>query len=249
MTAPVSGDQLSPLHTSKAQSWLTCLALSLAVPALYLSIQKLLAVFVPATLHGSTIQRYCIGITALTSAEWIVVLVLLALLHSRGETLRDLDTWHWGTWLAWVIALGIALLSVANGLRILPRLGIPRSAIFQPTLFHIYAALLIGITAGFCEEVIFRGFMMTEFARMGYGKLVQVVVPGFFFGLAHLAFLKHGVGVAVGVMVPTAIMGMIWGTAYLAGRRSLLPCMVAHFLNDSTALPWILFFMVSHKIQ
>ena len=148
-----------------------------------------------------------------------------------------------------MIAVGIALLSVANGLHILPRLGIPRSAIFQPTLFHIYAALLIGTTAGFCEEVIFRGFMMTEFARMGHGKVVQVVVPGLFFGLAHLAFLEHGIRVAVGIMTPTAIMGMIWGIAYLAGRRSLLPCMVAHFLNDSTALPWILFFMVSQKIQ
>ena len=44
-------------------------------------------------------------------------------------------------------------------------------------------------------------------------------------------------------MVPTAFLGMMWGVAYLLGRRALLPCMVAHFLNDATALAWVGFFM------
>jgi hypothetical protein len=38
---------------------------------------------------------------------------------------------------------------------------------------------------------------------------------------------------------------MMWGVAYLLGRRGLVPAMVAHFLNDATALPWITFFMIT----
>ena len=38
---------------------------------------------------------------------------------------------------------------------------------------------------------------------------------------------------------------MMWGIAYLVGRRSLVPTFVAHFLNSATAVPWIVFFMVT----
>ena len=41
-------------------------------------------------------------------------------------------------------------------------------------------------------------------------------------------------------------MGMIWGIAFLLGRRSVVPTVVSHFLNDASALPWILFFSVTH---
>ena len=61
------------------------------------------------------------------------------------------------------------------------------------------AALVIGITGGFCEEVLFRAFLMTEFAMAGYSNVAQVVIPGF------------------------------------------------DFLNSATALPWILYFMVTAR--
>jgi membrane protease YdiL (CAAX protease family) len=44
-----------------------------------------------------------------------------------------------------------------------------------------------------------------------------------------------------------ACIGMIWGAAYLLGRRSLVPTIVAHFLNDATALPWVLFFVITSR--
>ena len=40
---------------------------------------------------------------------------------------------------------------------------------------------------------------------------------------------------------------MMWGIAYLLARRSLVPVIVARFLNDATALPWITFFMVTAR--
>jgi membrane protease YdiL (CAAX protease family) len=85
--------------------------------------------------------------------------------------------------------------------------------------------------------VLFRGFLMTEFAKAGYGKAIQVLVPGFAFGLAHAGYLNQGILVWLGIMLPTMFLGMIWGVAYLMGRRSLVPTVVADSLNDATALP------------
>ncbi len=127
-------------------------------------------------------------------------------------------------------------------------MGIPISYAFAPRGFHLIAALATGITAGFCEEVLFRGLLMTDFARAGYGKTAQIVLPGVAFGFSHLGYSVHGLLPAIGIMAPTAILGMGWGLAYLLGRRSLTPCIVAHFLNDATALPWIGFFMFQGRL-
>jgi len=70
-----------------------------------------------------------------------------------------------------------------------------------------------------------------------------VLMPGAAFGLAHSGYLRLGVVAWLGIMIPTAMIGMIWGIAYLLGKRGLVPTVVAHFLNDATALPWISFFM------
>jgi len=176
-------------------------------------------------------------------AEWAFVAAVWFMLRRRGSSFKDLGVWRIGTWAAWFLALLLAAVSIGNNLRVLGFMHVPISAAFLPQGFHLAAALMMGITAGFCEEVIFRGFLMTEFANAGYGKFMQVLIPGAAFGLAHTGFLSQGFVAWLGIMLPTAFLGMMWGVAYLLGRRSLIPVMIAHFLNDATALPWILFFM------
>jgi len=57
--------------------------------------------------------------------------------------------------------------------------------------------------------------------------------------------MKHNsdrrLGAGAGIMILTTVLGMLWGVAYLLGRRGLIPCMVAHFLNDATPLSWEFF--------
>lgn len=235
---------------ARARGWLTCLAFSLVIPAIFLSLTKLLPMFVPAGLQGSVPLHYWIAIASICTAEWLVVLSVWFILKSRGETFRALGLWRWGTWYAWVWAIGLAVLTISSNLRLLQRFGIPAHSVFLPTGFHLYAAVVIGVTAGFSEEIIFRGYMMTEFARMGYGKVLQVIAPGLFFGLMHMSTIKT-VGVAQGLsmMISIAILGMLWGIAYLLGRRSLMPTIVAHFLNDFTGVSWMLFLMTRHAMH
>lgn len=141
-----------------------------------------------------------------------------------------------------------AALTITSNLRFLPRIGIPIYYAFAPHGVHLIAALATGITAGFCEEILFRGLLMNDFRKAGYGSAAQVILPGISFGFSHLGYTVHGLLAGVGIMVPTAILGMIWGIAYLLGKRSLLPCIVAHFVNDATALSWIGFFMFKGTI-
>jgi membrane protease YdiL (CAAX protease family) len=221
------------------------LILGLGVPAAIWAVSRLISLSIPAAVHGSQEQRFLLWILGGVVVEWSFVIVVWFVLRTRKSSFKDLGVWRLGTWPAWVLALLFAALSIASNLRFLPHMHIPISYAFLPPGFHLVAALLMGTTAGFCEEVLFRAFLMTEFARAGYGKTMQVLIPGLAFGLSHAGFLNQGFLPWLGIALPVAVIGMVWGIAYLLGRRSLVPTVVAHFLNDATALPWIMFFMIA----
>jgi hypothetical protein len=50
---------------------------------------------------------------------------------------------------------------------------------------------------------------MTEFADAGYGRFAQVFFPGLGFAVAHLGYSVYGVVAAIGIIVPTALLGML----------------------------------------
>jgi membrane protease YdiL (CAAX protease family) len=221
------------------------LILGLGIPSAIWAVSRLISVSIPGAVHGSPEQRFFWWLSAGVIIEWLFVVGLWFVLQHRGLSFKDLGVWSLGTWPAWVVALLLASLSIASNLRLLPRMHVPISYAFLPHGFHLFAALTLGVTAGFCEEVLFRAFLMTQFGKAGYGKAMQVLVPGFAFGLAHAGYLTQGFLVWLGIMLPTMFLGMMWGVAYLLGRHSLVPTIVAHFLNDATALPWIAFFMIT----
>ena len=225
--------------------WAEFAILGLGLPAAIWACSKLIKLSIPAASQGSPGERFLWWITGPAIAEWLFVLGLVLVMGHRRVSLRDIGVWRVGNWKAWLVALAFAALAIAGNLRFLPRMGVPISAAFFPQGFHLAAALIMGVTAGFCEEVLFRAFLMTEYANAGYGKVSQVLIPGIAFGLSHAGYLNQGFLPWLGIAVPTAFLGMMWGVAYLLGRRSLVPAIVAHFLNDATALPWISFFMVT----
>jgi membrane protease YdiL (CAAX protease family) len=245
MNAPVvAAEQTRPHFVGPLVLLGECLSLALGMPAAIWIVSKVISRFIPAAQHGSVGERFLLWILAGVVAEWMFVAAAWFTLRRRGSSLSDIGVWRLGTLPAWVVALMFAALSIGSNLRFFPIMHIPLSSAFLPTGFHLVAALLMGTTAGFCEEVLFRAFLMSEFANAGYGKTLQVVIPGLAFGLSHAGFLSQGFVPWLGIMLPTAFLGMMWGISYLLGRRSLMPCVAAHFLNDATALPWIMFFMV-----
>ncbi|AGC67838.1 abortive infection protein [Thermoclostridium stercorarium subsp. stercorarium DSM 8532] len=90
-----------------------------------------------------------------------------------------------------------------------------------PLLINI---LLIGGTAGICEEVMFRGVIQRSFEK--FGAYFSIVVTAFLFGLFHMDFQK---------LLGTFLLGMLIG--FIVYRTdSLFAGMFAHFCNNSIAV-------------
>lgn len=95
----------------------------------------------------------------------------------------------------------------------------------RPLEFAPYCAL--ALTAGVCEEFLYRGFAMAALASAGLATWAVVLVSSLLFGLAHTYQGKTGVG-------GTTLMGLVLGTTR-ALVQSLLPVMVWHSVVDVVA--------------
>lgn len=155
--------------SSRLQCSVESLILGLGIPSAIWAVSKLISVSIPAAVHGAPEQRF-FWLSAGVVVEWLFVIGLWFVLRRRGLSFTDLGVWRSGTWPAWVVALLLAALSIGSNLRLLPRMHVSISSAFLPHGFHLFAALTLGITAGFCEEVLFRAYPMTQFTKAGYGK-------------------------------------------------------------------------------
>ncbi len=83
---------------------------------------------------------------------------------------------------------------------------------------------MIGVSAGICEEVMFRGVIQRSFEV--FGKAFSIVITGFVFGLFHMDFQK---------LIGTFLLGILIG--FIVYRtNSLYAGMFAHFANNSIAV-------------
>jgi uncharacterized protein len=87
--------------------------------------------------------------------------------------------------------------------------------------------LALAVTAGCCEEFLYRGFAMAVFARAGFPIWASVVVSSVLFGVAHLYQGRGG-------LVGTGILGLLFGT-FRALTGSLLPVAAWHAAVDIVA--------------
>lgn len=93
--------------------------------------------------------------------------------------------------------------------------------------WHIPVVLYLAFTAGFIEEVIFRGLFwaaISEIAFAKYGKLIYVVASSFVFAVIHW---EQGLA---GVLASFAF-GLVAAIFYLQ-LRNLWPMITAHTLVD-----------------
>ncbi len=87
--------------------------------------------------------------------------------------------------------------------------------------------LALSITAGLCEEFLYRGFAMAVLGRLGIQTWLVVVLSSILFGLAHLYQGKGG-------LVSTLAIGLILGTGRIA-YDSLVPVIFWHSAVDVVA--------------
>ena len=79
-------------------------------------------------------------------------------------------------------------------------------------------------TAGFCEELTFRGYLTRQFNAWTGSRVFAVVLQGVAFGLAHGYYQR--------VMLVIMVQGWLLGL-FAYWRKSLRPGMLAHGLQDA----------------
>jgi len=85
----------------------------------------------------------------------------------------------------------------------------------------------LAVTAGMCEEFLYRGFAMAALSRAGLATWLVVLVTAILFGLAHAYQGRGGI-------VATSALGVVFGLARIS-YLSLAPVMVWHTAVDLVA--------------
>jgi membrane protease YdiL (CAAX protease family) len=162
--------------------------------------------------------------------EWAVVAILASIafgaqrlgpefLHLKTFSGRDL-LYMLGVLIATYFFTGLVSMRVAR----LP---------FDPTQFAsipIAIRVLVAITAGVCEEFVFRGFAIEEIGLLTGSRWIGAALSVILFGLAHIGTY----GYSTAVLLPATIGLML---TFLYMRRNNLPlCMLMHAIVDSISL-------------
>jgi membrane protease YdiL (CAAX protease family) len=95
----------------------------------------------------------------------------------------------------------------------------------------LWGVLIVAPTAAFCEEFLFRGYLLTQLHVWFQSLLWAWIISSVAFGLAHC--YQGGSG-----MARAGLLGAL--LAYPVVRwGSLYPAMLAHWMIDTVALVWL----------
>lgn len=194
--------------------------------------------------HGSSSRILLYGGTFIT--QLVLILLVWFGIHLRGIRMRDLIGGRWETVEAFLLDVGIALgfwlvaLLLLFGLRIalgtidlhnLQKSTDDALRLLGPIAPHTYLEaglfVLLSVSAGLFEEIIFRGYLQQQFAAIGRNAVVGIVFSAAIFGLGH-GYQGPRMMIVIGVF------GSFFGIlAHF--RKSLRPGMMAHAFQDSIA--------------
>ena len=177
----------------------------------------------------------------------ILTLVIIWMARTRGESLAAFGLARpRRIWLAVVLAL---VFLVAQAFAFQPIRDLLREAVSAPaadisSLSHIHGNLvaylgwlvIAWVAAGFCEEFIFRGYLMNRIAALGRGTVLAwsfaIIMQAVLFGLVHLwagpaSLLTAGFG------------GLVYGVFFLIAGRNLWALILYHGIWNSAGVTLI----------
>lgn len=179
-----------------------------------------------AEMHsGNAVPRYL----SVLVFEWLLVLYVRRGVHKRGVRLRDLVGSRWATPIELIkdIALGAGLWALWMGLMNPHILGggtNTAQGLLPQGILESLAWIPLALSAGFCEELAFRGYLQKQFQAITGSATWAVLIQAIVFGIGHL---YEGVG-PVGRIT---LFGILFGLLAV-WRKSLRPGMIAHAWSD-----------------
>src|ERR1700730_379966 len=147
-----------------------------------------------------------------------VLIVLGEHWHSVRQVLRDVGIaagfWIVAAMLLWIFGWLLRIAALGRNVSMLPHRGI------ELTLW-----IALSVTAGICEETIFRGYLQRQFMALTKSAPAGILLSATAFGAAH-AYQGFRMVILIGLY--GAMFGIL---AYWRG--SVRPGMIAHAWNDS----------------
>ena len=200
--------------------------------------------FTSAGSHQRFIDRYGrLTLYLMTIAwEWVIILYILWGLRRRNVRLSQVVRGRWaspesalldvaiaaGFWVSAAIVLGgVGYLLGLGGPGQLQEARKNVGMLAPHTGTELATWFALSATAGFCEEIIFRGYLQMQIAALAGSIWVGVLAQAAVFGASH-AYEGWQRMVLIGVF------GAMFG-ALAVWRRSLRPGMLAHTAQDSLA--------------
>jgi membrane protease YdiL (CAAX protease family) len=165
--------------------------------------------------------------------EWALTAFIWFGIRRRGMRLQDLIGGSWptvgsllrdiGIAVSYLIAANLVLSVLGWLLKVTPGTGI-RNVLPNGTA-EMALWVMLALTAGICEEILFRGYLQRQFAALTKSTAAGLVLQGLAFGAAHgYQGVKY--------MCIIAVYGCLFGLLAI-WRHSLRPGMMAHFIQDS----------------
>jgi len=166
--------------------------------------------------------------------EWILVAYIYWGLRRRGKSIRNIAGKSWtsasaffldiaiafGFWIAAILVLSIvARLVHATGMAEAARRLAPQS------LFESILWIALSVTAGICEETIFRGYLQRQFVAWTRSAPIGVLLSAVLFGAGHV-YQGGKATVVIGVY------GLMFGILAEV-RQNLRPGMMTHAWHDA----------------
>lgn len=182
-------------------------------------IQDVVVFMVPAVVTAVLACRRPADLLGITRSPGLVpCLLAMVVMVVSIPALEGVIYWnfHWD-WLPerWAVLARTMEDSAADTMRILLEDTSPLALIVN--------VLIIGVAAGLCEELFFRGIFLGLLLRTALNKHVAVWLTALIFSILHFQF--YG-------CVPRLLLGVYFGYLFVWSRSLWLP-VLAHVLNNS----------------
>jgi membrane protease YdiL (CAAX protease family) len=193
---------------------------------------------VAAGVPGIRIRAYLQTI----AEQWSLVAVTMVLWLTTGRTIAELGLGlmsDWRLWLGVVLVLAVIVLLEAQRRRVTASEGLHRefrskveqaSALLPQDSRELSYFSLVSVTAGVCEEVLFRGYLMWYLSAF-LGIAPAILLSSVLFGLAHLYQGKKGI-------LQTGIVGLVFAILYVVTGALWAPMLIHALVDMNSGVLW-----------
>ena len=163
--------------------------------------------------------------------EWMGFVLVIAGVWMHDASLYTVLGERWRSVQALMTDVGIGFVLLVASIMVPTIFGPHSPSADQTTQFllprggaEVAGWIALSLTAGLCEEVLFRGYLQKQFAAFTNNAAVGILCSAVLFGVAHV---YQGLTKAVLISVEGALLGVAahW-------RKSTRPGMLAHAAQD-----------------